>query len=289
MKPNDIAQGGSDDLNGSIPANSDFGAPVSSTCSDFDVPYAKQLLEALATRSRLADLGERSSALVHELRQPLFSIAMANENLRMMLAHPELPRSQLERAIERIAEQVQRAQTIIDRTLAYASGRSRNESTADLGVAARQAIEFMKPVLEAAEIDVQEHGTDMVATVGMCQIEAEQVFVNILRNAAESIEVRRQEGWQGAPRIAVDMKLECGMVRCEVSDNGAGMTDATAALLFEPFFTTKPQTGTGLGLRICREALERAGGSVRLVAGEGEGARVDLELPLHFPGGSDRG
>jgi two-component system, LuxR family, sensor kinase FixL len=284
MKPNEITQRDIENWTRCTPTNQlcrpTEASPVPAPCGSFDLGEARQLFDSLAARSRLADLGEQSSALAHELRQPLFSISVANENLRMMLGRSDMTRSQLDKAITRIAEQVERAQTIIDRTLAYASGRDMGTIRADIGLAASNAVEFLRPLFETADIEIDDSGAHMHAEVALCQVEAEQVFVNILRNAAESIEVRREGGWRGSGRIAIRIAVRDGILECTVSDNGAGVAREVEQAVFEPFFTTKPRVGTGLGLHICRQALDKVGGTVRLVAEEREGARVEIGLPL---------
>ncbi|WP_159979585.1 MULTISPECIES: sensor histidine kinase [unclassified Novosphingobium] len=284
MKPNEITQRDIENWTRCTPMKQKCrpveDAAAQAVCGGIDISDARQMFETIAAKSRLADLGEQSSALAHELRQPLFSISVANENLRMMLGRCDITKSQLDKAIARIAQQVERAQTIIDRTLAYASGNSRGAVSADIGLAVSNAVEFLRPLFETADIEIDDRGAHAHAIVGLCQVEAEQVFVNILRNAAESIEGRREEGWQGSGHIAIRIALQGGAVRCVVSDNGAGLSGDTAQAVFQPFFTTKPRVGTGLGLHICRQVLEKAGGSVSLMPGEIEGARVEIELPL---------
>lgn len=287
MKPNEITQRDVETWVRCTPTNQ-LCRPAERTATQggcgIDQAEMQHLFETIAAKARLADLGEQSSELAHELRQPLFSIAIANENLRLLLERTEGMQPQLGRAIERIAEQVQRAQTIIDHTLAYASGNSRGVVSADFGIAARDAVRFLQPLFDKTNIEVEQCRAVTAAHVGLCQIEAEQVLVNILRNAAESIEVRREAGWQGRGRIAIRIDIEGGTARCVISDNGAGLSMEQARAAFQQFFTTKPRNGTGLGLHICRQVLGKIGGTVELSPGEVEGARVEIALPL-FAGG----
>jgi len=283
MKPNEITQRDVETWGRCTPANqlcrpADRSA-VQDSC-DIDQAEIQHLFEGMAAKARLADLGEQSSELAHELRQPLFSIAIANENLRLLLERGDAMHPQLGKAIERIAEQVQRAQTIIDHTLAYASGNSRGVVSADFGCAARDAVRVLAPLFDKTDIEVEQCRTPVPANVGLCQIEAEQVLVNILRNAAESIEARRETGWQGRGHIAIRLDIAENTLRCVISDNGAGLSGDLARVAFQQFFTTKPRNGTGLGLHICRQVLAKIGGTVELSPGEVEGARVTIELPL---------
>jgi two-component system C4-dicarboxylate transport sensor histidine kinase DctB/two-component system sensor histidine kinase TtrS len=283
MKPNEITQRDVENWGRCTPTSQlcrDTDGTAHRAGCGIDPAGVEQLFETIAAKARLADLGEQSSELAHELRQPLFSIAIANENLRLLLERDDGMQPQLAKAIERIAEQVQRAQTIIDHTLDYASGNSRGVVSADFGVAARDAVRFLRPLFEKANIRVEQCRTPIPANVGLCQIEAEQVLVNILRNAAESIEARREAGWRGVGRIAIRLSIEGEALRCIISDNGAGLSREQARAAFQQFFTTKPRNGTGLGLHICRQVLGKIGGVVELSPGDVEGACVKIELPL---------
>jgi two-component system, LuxR family, sensor kinase FixL len=284
MKPNEITQRDIDKWTRYAEDGGISGAHVRRSRQGVDAAgdrsAASRLLDTIAAKARLADLGEQSSVLAHELRQPLFSIAIANENLRMMLALGAGKQGQIAKAVERIAEQVQRAQSIIDHTLAYASGKSEVIEGADLGVCAANALRFLSPLLEAEGIEIDNGGAQTSCEVGLCQVEIEQVFVNILRNAAESIAARKEAGWTGVGRIIIRTSVEGGRVRCQVSDNGAGLSKEQASSVFEPFFTTKPRLGTGLGLHICRQVVGKLGGAISLEPGKSEGACVTIDLPL---------
>jgi two-component system NtrC family sensor kinase len=100
-----------------------------------------------------------------------------------------------------------------------------------------------------------------------------QVFLNILKNAAEAL-----EGEGGA--IQVTVSAEEAQVLVRVRDTGPGMEAAVQGRLFEPFFTTKVAgKGTGLGLSMSRRIVERHGGSIAIESEPGEGTCVTVRLP----------
>jgi len=100
-----------------------------------------------------------------------------------------------------------------------------------------------------------------------------QVFLNLLHNAAQSIDRRG--------RIVVRTRSENGSVVAEVEDNGCGMKPEAMERMFEPFYTTKPRgVGTGLGLSIARKIVEKHGGSVEVDSQEGRGTRFRIIFPL---------
>jgi CheY-like chemotaxis protein/anti-sigma regulatory factor (Ser/Thr protein kinase) len=111
--------------------------------------------------------------------------------------------------------------------------------------------------------------------VRVASLRLEQVFVNLLVNAAEALDtntgliiVRARE--HGADRVVI-----------EVVDNGPGIASAVLARMFEPFFTTKgASTGTGLGLAISQTIVTDAGGELSVESEVGRGTTFRVELPV---------
>ena len=115
--------------------------------------------------------------------------------------------------------------------------------------------------------------------------EMQQIFANLVGNAVEAmagagklrIRVRPSLDWR-------DRKTE-GM-RVTICDSGVGMDRATKARVFEPFFTTKAETGTGLGMWVVMQLVERHHGHVRVWSSQrpgSEGTTFSVFLP--FEGG----
>jgi two-component system sporulation sensor kinase A len=105
----------------------------------------------------------------------------------------------------------------------------------------------------------------------------QQVFINLLKNAAEASP-------QGAHVHVKLARGRSGAVLASVSDEGGGIDAQTRQTLFEPFFTTKPK-GTGLGLYVTHEIVKRHGGTLAVHSEPGHGATFTLELPLDPHGG----
>ena len=101
-----------------------------------------------------------------------------------------------------------------------------------------------------------------------------QVFLNLIKNAAESID-------GGGASIQVDASVSSGSLRIRVRDNGSGMSQEVQNRSFEPFFTTKDEgRGTGLGLSICKQIIEGHGGRLEVESTEGEGTTMIVTLPV---------
>jgi two-component system NtrC family sensor kinase len=107
-----------------------------------------------------------------------------------------------------------------------------------------------------------------------------QVFLNLLVNAGQAIDQR------GSIRLASGTFTQQGQpwVWVEVSDTGQGMPEAVQRRIFEPFFTTKPVgQGTGLGLSVSWEIVQRHHGRLTVQSTEGQGSNFRLELPCTPP------
>ncbi len=246
------------------------------------------VIDELASLSRLTELGRQHALLSHELRQPLFTIAMANENLRLILANQPHHPPHISSALQNIEQQVSHAQTILDQSLDFAAGRSRNgdveaheeaDQTAELVHTIDQAIKLLTLQITAADIEIHlQTGEQSSLSVAMRPIELEQVLINVLRNAIDSIGQRRQGKWIGKGNIRIELRSTDTEVICTIADNGAGLSEEAEESNFQPFHTTKGRNGNGLGLFLCENLLKRSGGSIRLLPGETEGARVIISL-----------
>ena len=100
-----------------------------------------------------------------------------------------------------------------------------------------------------------------------------QVFLNILMNAVQAIEVRGE--------IEIETKLNGDFVEASFKDNGKGIPKDKIGSIFTPFFTTKPVgTGTGLGLSISYQLIEQHGGEILVDSKVGEGTKMTVRLPI---------
>jgi two-component system, NtrC family, sensor kinase len=100
-----------------------------------------------------------------------------------------------------------------------------------------------------------------------------QVFMNLLVNAAQSIEKKGT--------ITVRSRQVGDLVQVDISDTGSGIPEEIRARIFEPFFTTKPVgKGTGLGLSISYDIVKKHGGSIEVGSKLGEGTTFSVKLPL---------
>ncbi|WP_199247870.1 ATP-binding protein [[Phormidium] sp. ETS-05] len=119
-----------------------------------------------------------------------------------------------------------------------------------------------------------------------------QVWLNILTNAIDALELRQQQGEGSShhePEIYIHTETVVGegsepRVRVRIGDNGPGITEETKNKIFDPFFTTKPVGfGTGLGLSICFSIVQKHSGKIECISQPGEGTEFVVDIPIRMP------
>jgi two-component system sensor kinase FixL len=218
----------------------------------------KELQSEVTHMSRYTALGEMASTLAHEINQPLTAISNYLKGCQRLLAGVESQTAPVLRdALGKAADQALRAGHIIRRLREFvARGESepRTESLAKL----------LEDASTLALIGARENGVSVAFRldskadlVFADRIQVQQVLVNLIRNAIESM----AEGANERRLEVTTLAAEQGTVEIAVSDTGPGLAPEIARHLFQPFMTTK-RKGMGLGLSICRTIVEAHGGKI---------------------------
>lgn len=129
-----------------------------------------------------------------------------------------------------------------------------------------------------------EENLEEVPIIKALEGEINQVILNMLINAAYAIKLK---GIQGT--IKIHTYCEDNYVKCEISDNGIGISNENISSIFNPFFTTKPVgVGTGLGLSISKDIIvNKHSGSIDVNSSLGEGTTFIISLPMKIPEPND--
>jgi two-component system sensor histidine kinase HydH len=225
--------------------------------------YHEDFMAQLGRRERLATFGHMTSAIGHELRNPLGVIASSAFLLGRRFGDD--PASM--RHIDKIQAQVARSSRIITSLLDIVRDRPPLRTK----VAPRKLAEIAVGALHDARGSVVEVAiAEEVHDVLVDPEQIGQVLVNLLTNAIEAA------GPQGSVRLAVVQRP--GEVEFRVSDSGVGVDPSVRARMFEPLVTTK-STGVGLGLALCRKLVDAHHGVLELLpSGELSGATFSLRL-----------
>jgi signal transduction histidine kinase len=131
---------------------------------------------------------------------------------------------------------------------------------------------------------VAELPDESLPPVWAVQGQLDDIWLNLLLNAHDAL-IGCEDAHLG---ISASYKPNADHLEVQVWDNGPGIPEKIVENVFRPFFTTKPPgEGTGLGLHICRQTAERAGGSISVKSTPGEGARFLVLLPVKRGGNEE--
>jgi PAS domain S-box-containing protein len=245
-----------------------------------DISDRRAAEAALIEKEKLAATGRLAATLAHEVNNPLESIT----NLAYLLAHHPSLDEEARGYARLLQNEAQRAGDITRQTLSYYRG-TKISGDVDLVELLQHVVRGKAKKFEAKNILLQTQFEDIPRIHGYSG-ELRQVFENLIENAidavpsGETILVRAKgRQFRGVPMVAVS-----------VCDTGVGIPREILARIFEPFFTTKAKTGSGLGLWVARNIIQRHGGTIRARTSQSSqrhGSVFTLMLPVAQPMASE--
>ncbi len=230
----------------------------------------------LAHMSRLSIMGEMVASLAHELNQPLHAAKnYARGSFRRLLKNPEHD-AELMTALQRMADETDRAAEILRRVRDFVQKTGPHVSTLSLNDLVQDAVMINSLELKQTQAKIVCELAPDIAPVRADPIQVEQVVVNLARNGLESMH-----------EVPEDQRvLTIGTRRCEeqtievfVRDRGRGISEQEMKRIFEPFYTTKPE-GMGMGLAISRSIIQAHEGRLWVSANEDRGCTFHFTLPI---------
>jgi signal transduction histidine kinase len=235
--------------------------------------HAQLEMRALALRlhrtEKLAALGSLSAGLAHELRNPANGIVNAIAPLRELLppelARGDAPTAQLLDVLAGCAEQIG---FLSKQLLGFRRGGDLELRTAALPDVIERAITLLRPSLKG--IDLRQHHAALPPIRCAAPLLV-QVITNLIENG---VHAAGPGGW-----VEVSSHTTEDAIVIEVTDSGPGVPLELRERIFEPFFTTKPPgAGTGLGLAVARDIVQRHGGTLEVRA-RADRSLFAIELP----------
>jgi PAS domain S-box-containing protein len=213
--------------------------------------------ERAQSSSRLITMGEMASSVAHELNQPLTAINNYCNGLVSRIRRQQITEDDLLAALEKTARQAQRAGQIIQRIRSFVKRSEPNRTLADVTLIVSEAVELAEIELRRRNVRLSHYVAARLPKLLVDPILIEQVLVNLLRNAAESIEHARRPASRRSVELRVIPRDVEGqpVVEFSVLDSGQGLAPEVMERLYEAFFSTKAE-GMGIGLNLCRSIVE---------------------------------
>lgn len=240
---------------------------------------ARQQQEKLHASARLATMGEISSMLAHELNQPLAAISSYTIGALNLLGRAAdtgiaLDPAILKPALQQASDQARRAGQIIRSVHEFVKKREPQRQLVDIGSVVDGIGALIDMQASKYFVAIQTSIPATLPAVSADRMLLEQVLLNLTRNGIEAMQDVAPE--RRILRIAA--AHAAGQVTVAVIDQGHGIAPDVAERLFSPFFSTKAE-GMGMGLSICRTAIEFHGGTLTHRDNPGGGTIFTFALP----------
>jgi two-component system NtrC family sensor kinase len=234
------------------------------------------LLESVAQSQKMATIGRLAATVAHEINNPLAVIDAQLGVISDTLAGESTPfaRDVAER-LKKIEAQIERSRKVTHRLLGLARRVGPDLEPVDVQAALEDAVGFVEKATEASGTRFVRNYQLDVPMIRTSLSQMQQVFLNLINNAVDAL------GGQG--EVVLTIRRSGDGVAVAIADNGPGIPEEQLRHVFEPFYTTKAGHHAGLGLAICREAMQNLGGDIEVASRAGEGTTFTLRFPLAPP------
>lgn len=247
-----------------------------------------QLERELASRERLATLGQMAATVAHEVKNPLSSIKSIAQVMR-----EEESLSEYDRDLELIVSEVDRLSRTVSQLLAFSRPGVADSRPAELSDLINSIVDlFSKEARERGVLLAVDSSYDITLN-GAQSAALREALGNLVLNAVQASEqgdkvtiLAEIENSQTATdssdkNESVESLNDSARLVISITDTGPGISEAERSRIFEPFYTTKSR-GTGLGLAIVQRRVSDIGGDIELTSpvAEGHGTRFKLTLPV---------
>ncbi|MBN1546717.1 MAG: PAS domain S-box protein [Syntrophaceae bacterium] len=269
-----------------------------------DITDRIRIEEMMIQTEKMLSVGGLAAGMAHEINNPLGIILAASQNvlrrvsptlsanigvaedcgISLSAVHDYLAKRQILTFLDDIKNGVIRANQIVANMLSLSRRPDELGSLENMADLMEQTLLLaatdydLKKKHDFRKIQIDKEYDPLTPLVSCQGSKIQQVFLNVLRNAAEAMEDSRTEA--NPPRLIIRIGPSEKWVRIEIEDNGPGMEETVRKRVFEPFFTTKaPGVGTGLGLSVSYFIItENHGGTISVESSPGTGARFIIQL-----------
>lgn len=235
--------------------------------TDFELTRRRlaDMEQTISRTDKLATLGQLAAGVAHEINTPLANISLIAESLEK-----HVPSDEEKKKLSIIRGQVDTAAKTVRDLLSYIRTDISEPENVDVNVLVEETLWFVSQKRHTKiTIDMKLANPSPIVKGNRGQIQ--QVFVNIISNAYDSM------GESGTITISTGASENETFI--SVEDTGKGISPEDMKRLFQPFFTTKKGTGTGLGLTIANDIVERHRGRIKVESKPGKGSTFTIFLP----------
>ncbi len=267
-----------------------------------------RLREQIAKQEKMASLGMLTAGIAHEIQNPLnFVINFSKmsgkllEDLEDILSEGSISLSEddreelteimedLKENVRRIAENGDRASSIIRNILLYSRGKEDEYLPTDLCRLTKEYVSLSYHAMRANHknfnVTFEEDYDETLPQVSVIPQDFSRAVLNLMNNACYAVFAKSRGATECGynPTIRISLHRNGDSAQLVIEDNGTGISPDIRKHLFTPFFTTKPVgEGTGLGLSITKSIIEQKHhGTIKVESEPGQYSRFTISIPLN--------
>ncbi|MFH1350948.1 MAG: ATP-binding protein [Pseudomonadota bacterium] len=239
-----------------------------------------ELNAKLAHSDKLAALGKMSASVAHEINNPLNNLIQRIGWIEDLLEEEDLQETknieEYKTSLQKVVHHSQRIKKVVHSMLGYARKMEPRLEQVDINDILNQTIDFLENYARINNIGIQTDLGKDLPTITSDGSKLQQVLLNLISNAIDAI------GKDGL--IEVKSRKTDTHITVDVTDNGPGISKDQQKKIFSPFFTTKLDgKGTGLGLWVSYDIMEKMGGTIYLKSDVEVGTTFTVHIPLVVP------
>jgi signal transduction histidine kinase len=224
---------------------------------------------------RLMTVGQITAAISHEIKNPLNSILIQADLLKSNIQNLDIRDTLIK--IEGIIADCEKISKIINQTLNFSKNIPESWEIIDVGKFLRDLQLFSRRIFfETNDIDFKiiDKRSNLYTKIYFNRVYMEQVFINLLKNAADAIAPK------GSGTITLEVSNADDFITFILTDNGMGIAEEKIKYIFNEFYTTK-QDGTGIGLAIVKYILDIYNGSIKVKSTVNVGTTFTVKIPIY--------
>ncbi|MCP3900123.1 MAG: PAS domain-containing sensor histidine kinase, partial [Desulfobacteraceae bacterium] len=250
-----------------------------------DITFSVETEQQLIQAGKMATLGEMATGVAHELNQPLSVIKTASSFIsRKIEKNESIDVEILKTLSQEMESHVDRASKITNHMRLFGRKSVFSKEAVNINESIKRAFDIFSQQLKLREIEVVWELDNNLPQILADSVRLEQVFINLLINARDSIVVlfeKNENTESKIKRINIVTSFRKNIVTAKISDTGTGIPKKIINKIFEPFFTTKKVgEGTGLGLSISYGIIKESGGDISVKNNPEGGVTFTISFPV---------
>jgi signal transduction histidine kinase len=212
----------------------------------------QKLIDSAAGNYQASSASQLAAGLAHEIRNPLTTIKGF-----IQLLQPDLQSTGKQELADVALDEINRANGLLSEFLSVLKPGFSGKRKLPFNSLVKSMLKLISSQALLKDIELRLSVPEKVLFVLAEENQIKQVLINLMKNALEAVEGNVKK--RGVITVAV--QEQSGYTEISVTDNGVGIDEFSMKKMFTPFYTTK-ETGTGIGLVICKQIIEDHGGSI---------------------------